>query len=138
VKRALIVAVVAALALTACHDKGEEDEGPLPSCGAAPTALSAAPSLPAGFPTLGQLTFTGSSAAGPSTIVTGFWTGDLDSAYNGFKAAFPTAGYQVTHTEMDAHDAEVNFSGGDTSGDQVKLTESCQGRVDVSITLRPA
>jgi hypothetical protein len=94
------------------------------------------PKLPPGFPVPEGLTFTGQEAAGPSTIVSGYWDGDLDSAFSAFKGAFDSGGYQVTSSEKEERDAEVNFSGGDSTG-QVKLEESCEGRADVRITIRP-
>src|SRR5437016_3452529 len=116
--------------------KETDTEGPLPSCEPAPTPLAGTPSLPTGFPTLTEVTFTGTAQQGPSTVVSGYWTGDLDSAFSGFKSAFTGAAYTVTNDEMDEHDAEVNFSGGNSTG-QVKLMEECEGRVDVTITVRP-
>jgi len=136
-RRVFVLMVVGLLLLTACeHDKDMESEGPLASCGPAPSALGGTPMLPANFPSPGEVTYTGATIAGPSTEIMGYWTGDLDAAFAGYKNALTGAGYQLTKTEMDAHDAEVNFSHSGTTG-QVKLQEQCAGRVKVSITARP-
>lgn len=127
--------VVLALALAAC---GGPTAGPNPAtspCSGTPSAI-AAPSLPS-FPALSGVSFTGTQTAGPTTIVEGFASRDLQSVYDQMSGAFSQGGYSVTKKEKDAHDAEVNFSGNDTTG-SVKLIDECLGRVSVSIKIRPA
>jgi hypothetical protein len=113
--------------------------GPItgPVCPSPSAALTTLPTLPAGFPTPDELTLTGVTTAGPSAIVEGFWNGDITPAFEAWKSAFTTAGFDVTFTDKEAADAEVNFSGGGSSG-QVKLETVCAGRTSVKITIRPA
>ena len=118
----------------------------LPACGGggpelapctdpAPTARNT-PELPPGFPTPDGVEYTGSEQAGPSTIVEGFASADLEATFQAYLKAFPEAGYDVLDEEKEARDAEVNFSGGGTSG-QVRLLQRCAGRTSISMTIRP-
>ena len=133
-KRGVAVSLLIFLILASCS---KEKEGSTAACGAKPAALATAPTLPAGFPTPSEVTFTAIRTAGPSTIVDGFWDGDLGDAFDGYKTGFAASGYTVTHDEKEADDAEVNFSGGNSTG-QVKLVTACEGRTSVEITVRPA
>ena len=74
---------------------------------------------------------------GPSQIVKGYWEGDIEAAFEGYKEAFDGTDYSVTKEEREEVDAEVNFSGQGVAG-QVKLLEACKDRTDVSITIRPS
>ena len=47
------------------------------------SALSAAPQLPAGFPSVGAITFVKSTKAGPSTVVDGYSTSNLKTMHDG-------------------------------------------------------
>ena len=60
----------------------------------------------------------------------------MGSAFEKYKAAFEDAGYGIPFEEREAADAEVNFDGGDTTG-QVRLHSRTARRTDVSITIRP-
>jgi hypothetical protein len=134
----LLTVLVLALA-TACGDKKEEveKEAALKACGPAAAATATKPKLPPKFPTPSEVTYTSEKAAGPSSIVSGFWDGDVDEAFDGYKSAFADAGYDVTKDEHEEVDAEVNFSGGSSTG-QVKLLQTCKDRTDVTITIRPS
>lgn len=136
--RGTVVLAVMALGLAACggSDKKAEEEAAGQACGDAPSALAGDPGLPADFPKPANVTYSSTEDAGPSTIVKGFWDGDVESAYEGYKSAFDDAGYEVTKDEKEADDAEVNFAGGGTDG-QVKLLQECQERTSVTITARP-
>jgi hypothetical protein len=142
-KRLAVLLLIVVAMTAACSDKDKDQGrdagagGNLPAgCPSAP-AMSGTPSLPPDFPTPDAMTFTGTSSAGPSTIVNGYWDGDLDAAFTGWKDAFGSASYDVTSSEQEEDDAEVNFSGGDTTG-QVKLTtEGCEDRTTVVVTIRP-
>jgi hypothetical protein len=58
-------------------------------------------------------------------------------ACNAFKSAVSGAsGYSVRKSEHEDFDAEVNFAGGNKTG-QVKLLQSCKDRTEVTITARP-
>jgi hypothetical protein len=131
----LVVAVVAA----GCggEDEEAEREGATQACPVAPAAMGAEPMLPAGFPKPDEVTYTSERESGPSTIVEGYWDGDIEEAFEGYKDAFDEAGYDITKDEREEVDAEVNFAGGESDG-QVKLIQECEGRTSVSITARPA
>ena len=73
---------------------------------------------------------------GPSSVVSGYHDGELDDAFDAYKSAFDSAGYQVTDSEKEEDDAEVNFAGGSSSG-QVKMIQSCKDRTSLAITIRP-
>jgi hypothetical protein len=137
-KRTIVFLVVVAMMVAACSEKEKEEEsgGTEVPCSPAPATLATAPTLPPGFPSPAEVRYIDSQAAGPSTIVQGYWDGDLEAAFEGFKGAFAGAGYTVTHDEKEADDAEVNFSGGNSTG-QVKLVTECEARTSVTITVRP-
>jgi hypothetical protein len=113
-----------------------ESGSPAGGCGATPTGLAEAPELPSGFPTPASVIYTEEKVAGPSTIVKGFFAGDLETIYQSYQDAFASAGYTVTDKEREEDDAEVNFEGGETNG-QVKLQVACGGQVNIAITIRP-
>jgi hypothetical protein len=140
-KRVVALCLLAGLVTAACSKSEKESEaegeGSQAPCAAASAAVATPPALPAGFPTPTDVTYTATEVAGPSTIVEGYWNGGLEDAFEGYKDAFEQAGYDVTGDEKEEDDAEVNFSGGSSTG-QVKLVSSCEGRTSVRITIRPA
>jgi hypothetical protein len=137
-RRILAVSMVMMAVLAACSKGGGDTvEGDKGTCGPTPTAAGQVPNLPSGFAVPEGVTITSVSKAGPSTIVEGSFEGDLDAAFEAFKDGFENAGFDVTKSEQEEDDAEVNFSGANTTG-QVKLSVPCEGRVGVSITIRPA
>jgi len=134
-----LIAILATIA-AACseHDKGEEEQGaPTEACPTASPALSTAPTLPAKFPSPSETTYTGSSKAGPSTIVEAYFGDDLDGAFSTYESAFQDAGYTLTKSEQDPRDAELDWSGGNTTG-EVKMDWPCKGRTELTITIRPS
>jgi hypothetical protein len=132
------VVVVAGVTLHACG--GASPAGgsrrTLRECGPAPTALSPGPELPPNFPTPEGVVYTGVEQAGPTTIVHGFVSSDLETTFEAYKRAFSDAGFHVTRDEIEDVDAEVNWAGGGADG-QVKLLAECEGRLSVRITVRP-
>ena len=117
-------------------EKKAEEGGAEKECGSAPAAMAGNPTLPAKFPTPDSVTYTGEKKTGPSSVVSGFRDGDLGDAFDAYKSAFDSAGYQVTHDEKEEDDAEVNFAGGNSTG-QVKMIQSCKDRTSLAITIRP-
>jgi hypothetical protein len=135
-KRFVMVGVAAAILLAGCGKGDSPDAAASGDCPAPSPALAQLPTLPDKFPVPDEVTFTEAKMAGPSTIVEGFWDGDLTDAFNGWKEAFPAAGFDVTREEQEEADAEVNFDGSGTNG-QVKLETECSARTSVKITIRP-
>ena len=134
--RRLALVSLFALALAACgEEKDKENAGR--ACGAAPTAMSGPPTLlPTAFPTPEGLVYVSEKKNGPTSIVTGFKPGDLDTNFEAYKDSLSTGAFTVTKDEKDPADAEVNFSGSSTTG-QVKLEQECKDRTTVTITARP-
>jgi hypothetical protein len=129
-------ALLALVALTACGEKDKEALGK--ACPPAPAALTSTPKLPGGFPDAPGITYTGVSQKGPTTVATGYLAQAIGPAHTTYAQAVKGApGFAVTKEEQDVADAEVNFTGGGTSG-QVKLTQTCKDRTTVTITIRPA
>ena len=139
----LAFAAVAGLALAACGGEGEEgeEEGERGEAFAAICELSPLEGdtgLPAGFPTIGDITFVKTEKAGPSTVVEGYADGDLEDVYEELHSKFESSDYEITFDEQEEHDAEISFEGGGQSG-QVKFADECgqEGRLYVRITSRP-
>lgn len=135
--RRIGLVLVCASTLVAAGCGGESDKA-AKECGPAPAAMSGTPTLPAGFPSPSEVVYNGESKEGPTTKVEGYWKGDLDAAFEGYKDALGSAsGYSVTKSEHEEDDAEVNFEGPGTTG-QVALKVDCTDRTDVTVTVRPA
>ena len=94
--------------------------------------------LPASFPAVEGVTLTKQETQGPTEVVDGYYEGDLEDAYNGYKSAFEEAGYDVLFDEIEEDDSEVSYEGDGRTG-QVALRKTCEeeGRVSVHITSRP-
>jgi hypothetical protein len=133
--RLAFLVVIACAALAGCG--GGEPGSVTTACPAPPAAMPKQPQLPTGYPSPSEVTYTEEREIGPSQIVEGYWEGDIESAFEGYKEAFDGTDYSVTKEEQEEVDAEVNFSGQGVSG-QVKLLQSCKDRTDVSITIRPS
>jgi hypothetical protein len=137
VSRIGVLSVFVVLLAAACGSEKKSAEGKAErDCGTAPAAMAGQPALPAKFPTPDLVTYTGEKKTGPSTIVAGYREGELAEAFDDYKSAFSSAGYDVTKDEKEEDDAEVNFSGGSSTG-QVKMVQSCKDRTSLSITIRP-
>ena len=135
----LVGVIVLALAGCGGDKKSEESEGggeAEAACTGSP--LSAAPNLPAKFPTFDSVTYTQQSKQGPTDIVEGYYEGDVEGAHDEVKAALESAGFTVLFDELEEHDSEVSWKGQGRSG-QVALREECgdSDRTFVHITNRP-
>jgi hypothetical protein len=117
--------------------KSEESSAAGQACSAAPAAMPKQPQLAPGFPSPSEVTYTEERDIGPSHIVEGYWDGDIESAFEGYKDSFDGTDYSITKDEREEVDAEVNFAGAGVSG-QVKLLQLCKDRTDVTITTRPS
>jgi hypothetical protein len=129
-----LVAVAVALGCGG-GDEDKESKAAERPCPSSPAAMSGAPSLPTGFPQPSQVTYTGQVAKGPTSIVNGYFAGDIDEAYNTYKDAFKDP-FEVEDSEHEAVDAEIEFKGSDKEG-QVKLLQTCKDRTRVTLTIRP-
>jgi hypothetical protein len=135
--RLLTLAVAVGLATAGCGGEGDEEGNAEAACDTPPVAMTAAPTLlPDGFPTPTDVTYTSEEQTGPSTVVDGYYAGDIESAYDSYKQMLDTGGYAITKSEKEEDDAEVNFTGGNSTG-QVKLLQECADRTTVTITSRP-
>lgn len=140
-RKFLLVALVAGLLLSACSKKEDDakDGGSNlrgdAACLSTPKPI-ADPKFPAGFPTIGDVTWTDTQSAGPSQVVSGYTSDALDDLFREMKEKFAEGAYKVAKEEKDEHDAEVNFTS-DANDGQVRLGEECQGRRSVTITIRP-
>ena len=134
----ILVVAVAAFAVAGCGGGDSDKDKEAADCGETPAAMTAAPQLPAQFPTPSGVTYTSQEKDGPTTKVSGHHDGDLDEAYDEYESALDgKGGYSVTDKEKEKDDAEVNFSGHGTTG-QVALKECDEDRTNVAITVRPA
>lgn len=143
VPRRLLVLIAVLLAavslLAACGDDDEEKEGLVASepCAAAPAALTGPTNLGPNFPIPDDVVITATRSSGPSTVVSGYSTKSIKELYEAFKEELAEDPYSVTKDEIEKHDAEVNFSGENTTG-QVRLGEECKDRRSVDIVARPS
>ena len=104
-------------------------------CPSAPAAMSGSPALPTGFPQPAEVTYTGQVAKGPTSIVKGYFAGDIDAAYGTYKESFKDP-FEVEDSEHEEVDAEIEFKGSGKEG-QVKLLQRCKDRTSVTLTIRP-
>lgn len=134
----LVLGSTIAIATAGCGGGGDkESEGAKTACKAAATTKPTG--LPAAFPVPGELTFTQATKDGPTVVVDGYWTAGLDETYNEFKDQVEQAGYTVTSSEKEDHDAEINYKGSGRVG-QIALKDNCSesDTTRVHITNRPA
>jgi hypothetical protein len=135
--RLLALAVAITFATAGCGGEGDEEGNAEAACDTPPAAMTTAPTLlPDGFPAPTNVTYTSEEKTGPSSVVEGYYDGDIDSSYDSYKQVLETDGYAITKSEKEADDAEVNFTGGNSTG-QVKLLQECADRTTVTITSRP-
>lgn len=129
-------ALALALLTAACGGNGAGGGAALPECPTPPATLAGESKLPPNFPIPDTVVLTQTRAAGPTTVVNGYSDDSIPTLFDEWKAALDQPPYSVVKSEREAHDAEVNFSGEDTTG-QVRLGEECEGRTSVQITARP-
>ena len=101
------------------------------------TKLTAASGLPEGFPEPSNVTYVKTQKDGPTTVVSGYSTGDLDAVYSAYKDAFEPAGYDVPFHEKEDKDAEVSYEkSGGTTGLVALKAECDNGHTSIRITSR--
>ncbi|GAC1419149.1 MAG: hypothetical protein NVSMB57_13590 [Actinomycetota bacterium] len=139
-RRATVLLVLVTLSMAACSkaenekDKGEASAS-TKACGPAPAAI-ANPKLPAGFPSLPNVTWSSTKTAAATTIATGYAAATLDATFTSMKATMARGDYKLGKSEKDAHDAEVGFTSAKNDC-QIRLGEECEGRTSVTLTIRP-
>ena len=134
-RRLLALLLLTGLVLVGCGDD-KDSENASKDCGPPPTSTPGGITLPASFPVPTGVTMVSSAKQGPSTQLEGYSSAELADLYNDYKQSLNTAPFNVTKSEKDAHDAEVNFESAESTG-QVKLQEACKDRTSVTITVRP-
>jgi uncharacterized lipoprotein len=142
IKKLLVLLVVGTLMLAGCGgDEGESEEeeesaAARAECTSDIPPAADIPDLPANFPIPGEAVLTGSSKAGPSLIVEGFFEADIENAFPEYEEALEEADYEITKDEQEENDAEIFFAGDNTTG-QVNMFAECEGRTKLRITIRP-
>lgn len=146
-KRAAAFATIglAVLLAAGCGGKKDESEGgalnkqALAACNG--SALAEAPNLPPSWPQIeaDKVTYTKQETKGPTTIVEGYFNGDIKEAHDEWKKELEASGYKILFDELEDHDSEVSWQGEGRSG-QVALREECGSadKIYVHITNRPA
>ena len=101
--------------------------------------LSGPPKLPAGWPDMGEVTFTQQSTQGPTHVVEGYFEGDIQAAHDDFKRELEAAGFTILFDEVEENDSEVSWEGEGRSG-QVAIRNECgeDDKMYVKVTNRPA
>ena len=140
----LLLALAAGFALSACGGKSESEKeaeqaakegGSEITCEG--TAMTGETGLPASFPKPSGVTYVSSKQTGPTKVVLAYYDGDLDGAYNAYRDAFDSAGYDVPFNEKEEDDAEVSYEDSGTSTGLVALKAACdEDRISIRITSR--
>jgi hypothetical protein len=142
----ITIGLVAGMLLLGAAGCGEsESEKAKEAAGRGPitcegTATSAPTGLPAGFPKPSAVTYVKAAKNGPTAVVGGFSTDDLDATFDAYKSGFESAGYTIKGTDHEEDDAEIEYGAKDDTGGQVALRsgDSCDnGNTSVHITNRP-
>jgi hypothetical protein len=131
------------LLLAACGGGGDNDSGgelnkeAEAACNG--SALSEAPELPAGWPNVGEVTYTQQSVQGPTNVVEGYFEGSVQAGHDDFKRELESAGFTILFDEVEEDDSEVSWKGEGRSG-QVALRNECgdDDKIYVKVTNRPA
>ena len=86
-----------------------------------------------------KVAYTKQETKGPTTIVEGYFNGDIREAHDEWKKELEASGYKILFDELEDHDSEVSWQGEGRSG-QVALREECGSadKIYVHITNRPA
>jgi len=105
------------------------------------SALSETPNLPPSWPQIetDKVTYTKQETKGPTTIVEGYFNGDIKEAHDEWKKELQASGYKILFDELEDHDSEASWQGEGRSG-QVALRVECGSadKIYVHITNRPA
>ena len=140
--RWLALAGALMLLLAGCGGDDKESGGDLNKDAEAActgSEMSEAPKLPAGWPDMGEVTFTQQSTQGPTEVVEGYFEGDIEAAHDDFKRELEAAGFTILFDEVEENDSEVSWKGEGRSG-QVAIRNECgdSDKMYVKVTNRPA
>jgi ABC-type glycerol-3-phosphate transport system substrate-binding protein len=140
--RGLVLVGALGLLLAGCGGNGDEGSSDLSEEAEAActgSELSDAPKLPAGWPDMGEVTFTEQSTQGPTEVVEGYFEGDIQAAHDDFKRELEAAGFTILFDEVEENDSEVSWEGEGRSG-QVAIHNECgeSDKMYVKVTNRPA
>jgi hypothetical protein len=140
--RGLVLVGALGLLLAGCGGDGDEGGGELTEQAEAActgSELSEAPKLPAGWPDMGEVTFTEQSTQGPTEVVEGYFEGDIEAAHDDFMRELEAAGFTILFDEVEENDSEVSWEGEGRSG-QVAIRNECgdSDKMYVKVTNRPA
>ena len=135
------LALVGAFGLLLAGCGGDSNGGELSTVAEAActgSELSDAPRLPAGWPDMGEVTFTQQETQGPTEVIEGYFDGDIEAAHDDFKRELEAAGFTILFDELEEHDSEVSWRSEGRSG-QVALREECgdDDKIYVKVTNRP-
>jgi hypothetical protein len=106
------------------------------------TAMSGDAGLPANFPVLPEMTLVNAEDKGPTRVVDGFATDELEGVYRELKDRLQEEQFTILFDEIekDHGDSEISYKSpdGKTEG-QVALRAACDnGNTSIHITARPA
>jgi hypothetical protein len=140
--RGLVLVGALGLLLAGCGGGDGKNEGELnqeAEAACSGSELNDAPTLPAGWPDMGEVTFTQQETQGPTEVIEGYFDGDIEAAHDDFKRELEAAGFTILFDELEEHDSEVSWQGEGRSG-QVALREECgdSDKIYVKVTNRPA
>jgi hypothetical protein len=142
---AMLLVAVLGLAGAGCgggEKKSEESElGQEAEAACTGSRMAEEPKLPASFPQIEEdkLTYTQQSTQGPTNVIEGYFSGDVEEAHDEFEKEVKAAGYDILFNELEEHDSEISWKGEGRTG-QIALREECgeSDKTYVRITNRAA
>jgi hypothetical protein len=142
---AMLLVAVLGLAVAGCgggEKKSEESElGQEAEAACTGSRMAEEPKLPASFPQIEEdkLTYTQQSTQGPTNVIEGYFSGDVEEAHDEFEKEVKAAGYDILFNELEEHDSEISWKGEGRTG-QIALREECgeSDKTYVRITNRAA
>lgn len=136
---AAVPAATAAL-LIACGGQGEGDShaSALPSCAHVSRTIDRPAALPDSFPVPDETAFVEERESGRFTLVDARSPGDLAGVREFFEQELEAAGYRLSGSEAEEHEAETDYAGHGHSGRLViRSISGCDGVVRVGVTTAP-